>query len=78
MQPHFDYCNVVWGNCGITLSNKIRKLQNRVTRVLTFSSCFDTDAKSLLENLGRNDLDQQRRFQKALMVFKSLNNLTPE
>ena len=61
IQPHFDYCNVVWGNCGITLSNKIQKLQNRAIRVLTFSS-FDADAKSLLENLGWNDLGQQRRL----------------
>ena len=22
IQPHFDYCNIVWGNCGITLQNK--------------------------------------------------------
>ena len=77
IQPHLDYCNVVRGNCGITSSNKIEKLQNRAIRVLTFS-CFDADAKSLLENLGWNDLGQQRRFQKALMVFKSLNNLAPE
>ena len=46
-------------------------------RVLTFSN-FDADANSLLENLGWDDLNQQRQFQKALMVFKSLNNLAPE
>jgi hypothetical protein len=46
-------------------------------RVLTFST-FDADANSLLENLGWDDLNQQRQFQKALMVFKSLNNLAPE
>ena len=56
---------------------KIQKLQNRAIRVLTFSN-FDADAKSLMENLGWNDLSQQRQFQKALMVFKSLNNLAPE
>ena len=28
IQPHFDYCNVVWGNCGIKLA----------ARALTFSS----------------------------------------
>ena len=35
IQPHFDCCNVVWGNCGITLLKKIQKLQNRASRVLT-------------------------------------------
>ena len=42
VRPHFDYCSVVWGNCNLTLSNKLQKLQNRSTRILTFSS-YDTD-----------------------------------
>ena len=58
MQPHFDY-----DDCGITLSTKIQKLQNRAIRVLTFSN-FDADAKSLLENLGWNDLANNVNFKK--------------
>ena len=35
IQPHFDYCNVVWGNCGIKLA----------ARALTFSSkVYDANA----------------------------------
>ena len=30
VQPHFDYCNVVWRNCSKNLSSKLQKLQNRV------------------------------------------------
>ena len=26
VQPHFDYCNVVWGNCGVTLQQKMAKV----------------------------------------------------
>ena len=29
VQSHFDYCSLVWGNCGKTSSNKLQKLQNR-------------------------------------------------
>ena len=43
IQPHFDYCNIVWGNCGITLQTKIQKLQNRAARVLSYSN-YDADA----------------------------------
>ena len=43
IHPHFNYCNTVWGNCGITLRNKLQKLQNRAARVLTFSD-YDEDA----------------------------------
>ena len=35
VQPHFDYCSIVWGNCGETLSEKLQKLQNRAARILT-------------------------------------------
>ena len=38
VQPHFDYCSIVWGNCGKTLSERLKKLQNRAARILTSSS----------------------------------------
>ena len=38
VQPHFDYCNVVWGNCSKNLSSKLQRLQNRAARVITFSN----------------------------------------
>ena len=55
IQPHFDYCSVVWGNCSIKLSDKLQKLHNRAARVLTYSS-FDTDASLLFESLGWKNL----------------------
>ena len=53
--PHFDYCSIVWGNCGKMLSEKLQKLQNRATRILT-SSSYDADARYLLKQLGWKDL----------------------
>ena len=47
---HFDYCNLVWGNCGKTLFDRLQKLQNRAARVLTFSS-YDADANRLIRQL---------------------------
>ena len=38
IQPHFDYCSTVWGTCGVTLQDKLQKLQNRAAHVLTFSN----------------------------------------
>ena len=35
-QPHFDFCNVVWGSCGIKLADKLQKLQNRAARGSNF------------------------------------------
>ena len=77
IQPHFDYCSVVWGNCNKTLADKLQKLQNRAARVLKFSS-YDTSADPLIRQLGWNKLDNQRKFHKAVMVHKSLHSLAPD
>jgi hypothetical protein len=77
VQPHFDYCCVVWDNCNKTLADKLQKLQNRAARVLTFFS-YDTKADYLFEKLGWKKLECQRKFQKAVMVYKSLNDLAPD
>ena len=77
IQPHFDYCNVVWGSCGIKLADKLQKLQNRAARALTFSS-YEADASQLFQNLNWKNLSTQRDIQKALTVLKSLNGLAPE
>ena len=77
VQPHFDYCSVVWGNCNITLSKKLQKLQNRAARILTHSS-YDANADILLQQLGWRKLESQRQSQKATMVYKSLNDLAPD
>ncbi len=77
IQPHFDYCSVVWGNCNKTLATKMQKLQNRSARVLTFSS-YDTNADGLLQDLGWENLETQRQIHQAIMVYKSINGLAPE
>ena len=59
IQPHFDYCNIVWANCGITLRNKVQKLQNGAARVLTYSS-YDVDAGHLFKLLGWKNLACQQ------------------
>ena len=77
LKLHFDYCSVVWGNCGKTLSSKLQKLQNRVAHILTYSS-FDANADTLIEKLGWKKLNSQRQMHKAIMVCKSLKGLAPQ
>ena len=77
IQPHFDYFNIVWGNCGITLQNKVQKLQNRAVRVLTNSN-YDVDAGHLFELLRWKNPVSQPQIQKATVVYKSLHGLAPD
>ena len=71
------YCDIVWGNCGKTLRDKLQKLQNRGARLLTFSS-YDADATELLEFLGWKNLARQQDIHKATIVFRCLHGLAPE
>ena len=50
VQPHFDYCNSVWGCCSKTLARKLQKLQNRAARILTYSN-YDANADKSLNGL---------------------------
>ena len=76
IQSQFDYCNIVRGNCGKTLSYRLQKLQNCAALVLTFSR-YDVDANRLFRQLKRKDLSTHFQIQKALMVYKSLIDLVP-
>ena len=56
--------------------DRLQKLQNRAARVLTFSR-YDADANRLFRQLNWKDLSTHFKIQKALMVYKSLNDLVP-
>ena len=74
--PHFDYCSSVWGDCNLTLSDKLQKLQNRAARAITRSN-YDTSATFLLNLLNWDDLTTRRQKLKAILMFKTINGLTP-
>ena len=77
IEPHFDYFNIVWGNCRITLQKKVQKTQNRAAHVLTYSN-YDANAGHLFELLSWKNLASQQQIQRATMVYKSLHGLTPD
>ena len=77
VQPHFNYCSVVWGNCGSGLSEKLQKLQNRAARILMHAS-YDSNIDELFRALGWRKLKYQRSESAAVMMYKSLHGMTPE
>ena len=64
IQPHFYYCKTVWGKCGITLRNKVQKLQNTAARVLT-SSNYYVDAGHLFKLLRWKNPACQQKIQRG-------------
>ena len=72
--PIFDYCDVVWGNCSITLSNRTQVLQNRAGRlILGIRGLYrDTPVEHILDSLGWVKLDARRKFHLDFITFKIL------
>ncbi len=46
VQPYFEYCSLVWGNCGESLKEKLQKLQNRAAWVIT-GDTYDISLKDV-------------------------------
>ena len=68
---------MVWDNCTKSSADKRQKLQNRAARILTFSS-YDTNAYVLIEELGWRKIESKRKNQKAIKVYKSINELASD
>ena len=75
--PYFDYCSPVWDCMSGYLSDKLQKLQNRAARVIT-KLPFDTSSNLLLVKLKWEKLSLRRKKQKALIMYKTLNEIAPE
>ena len=74
VESRLRYCNTVWGNCGLTLKNKLQSLQNRAARVVTQTKCGCIEPDQLLKNLRWLNVQQLIDFDTAVMVRKSINN----
>ena len=76
IQPHFDYCSTVWDGLSIALNDKLQKLQNRAARAIT-KFPYNASTSELFSKLGWDDLSTRRKKHKAIMMFKTVHELTP-
>ena len=67
-------CSVVWGNCFIKALDKLKKLQNRAARVLTYSEALILTLLFFLSLwMEKIMLSSQRNLQNVLLVYKSIH-----
>lgn len=75
--PHFDYCSVIWGSTTKTNLDRLLKLQKYAARsILNVNP--RTPSQILFEKLNWMPIDKRIQFRKCTMLFKCLNNQTPE
>ena len=75
IEPHFSYCAAVFDGLSEGLSDKLQKLQNRAARIVTNAS-YDASAEPILDMLGWQRVSQIRTKQKAVVMYKTINELT--
>ena len=75
--PYISYCNIIWGNCGITKLNSIFLLQKKAVRICTNSS-YITHTNPLFHKLNVLKISDINILQTGTFMFKYINNLLPE
>ena len=76
VEPYLGYFSVVWDDISDQLTDKLQILQNRAARVITGAD-YQMPTDELLTKLGWSSLKEKRNKQKALMMFKIMNGMTP-
>lgn len=77
IQPHLDYCNVIWGNCAKYLLNDLCKLQKRAARLI-LGKDISTPSHELFSELNWMPLEERISFNRSVQVFKCLHKLCPK
>ena len=72
IEPHFDYCSPVWYGISSNLTNKLQKLQNHTTRIISKSD-FKTRSATLRQLLEWDDLSTRRSKHLGVAMFKTQN-----
>ncbi|MES9882533.1 MAG: reverse transcriptase family protein [Sedimenticola sp.] len=76
IQPHFGYCNVVWGESSNVNISKFTKLQRRACKLILAEQYIDLNTS--LQILNILNFDECVFFQKAKTMYKITNHLTPQ
>ena len=76
VQPYFDYCDVVWGDCSKTRADKLQKLQNRAARIITRAN-YSIRSSDVLNILEWSKLEERRKRHLLVTMFKVFNNTCP-
>jgi hypothetical protein len=74
--PYIDYCSTVWGDTSAINVLKVWRLQKRAARLI-FDD-FESRSATLFEKLNWLSVPQRFKYNKAVMMFKSMNGLCPK
>ena len=74
--PLIDYGSCTWGTTSKANIERISKLQKRAARII-LNADYDTASSEMFNTLSWQLVTQRHNYNKAVLVNKALNNLTP-
>ena len=75
IQPHIDFCNIIWGNTSESNKLKIFRMQKRACRVILD---YNVDnIQEAMSSLSIMTIYNRIFFRKAKFMYKVYNGLTP-
>ena len=77
VESRLRYCNVVWGNCGTSLINKLQHLQNRAVE-LAHPESESVDISRAFKEQSLLDVQQLIDYSTISMVYDSIHGNCPE
>ena len=72
VQPHFDYCSLVWDIGNVYSLEKLQKMQNRAARVITGRS-YEVRSETILQESAWQPLIENWKENKAVFMYKAKN-----
>ena len=75
IQPHIDFCNIIWGNASENNKLKVFRMQKRAVRVILDYDVEDTT--EAMKSLNILSFCDRLILRKAKFMFKVYHNMTP-
>ena len=75
--PLIDYGSITWGTTSIANIQRLSKLQKRAARIILKAN-FDTPSSLMFQELGLLSVENRLKYNKAVITYRALNNLTPD
>ena len=75
--PYIDYGSVTWGSAASTHIDRLSKLQKRAARIILHAE-FNTPSEHMFKELCWLTVPDRLKYNKAVLTYRAMNNLTPE
>ena len=78
IETHLRYCNVIWGQCGETLKDRLQALQNRASCTIAGQKFEHADHSRFLAEYGWLSVRNLIKMDMGICMNKILNRQAPE